>query len=194
MKEYSNMTENTHKDTQAKLEQDHLSLPLPQEIFEQIEEESARAGGEWTEPAEYDTAVGRTMFDLPNSEDNTVTVLLPKDDIHAAPSQALIRIRSVHDNRKYLGIVVKGPFAEPDGLRGDAPIMITTAVRGGIFMPRYHGRVQVELLGEEVDGVLIPPRLRPLPNSPVFVLDIEETAQTLHLGGDIPANAGTACI
>jgi DNA helicase HerA-like ATPase len=115
-----------------------------------------------------------------------VTVLLPKDDIHAAPSQALVRIRSVSDNRRYLGIVVKGPFAEPDGLRGDAPIMITTAVRGGIFMPRYHGRVQVELLGEEVDGVLIPPRLRPLPNSPVFVLDIEETAQTLHLGGDIP--------
>jgi len=130
--------------------------------------------------------MGRTMFDLPNSEDNTVTVLLPKDDIHSAPSQALVRIRSVTDNRRYLGIVVKGPFAEPDGLRGDAPIMITTAVRGGIFMPRYHGRVQVELLGEEVDGVLIPPRLRPLPNSPVFVLDIEETAQTLHLGGDIP--------
>ena len=168
------MTENTHKDFQASIEQDHLSLPLPQEIFEQIEEESARAGGEWSEPAEYDTAVGRTMFDLPSSEDNTVTVLLSKDDIHQAPSQALVRIRSVSDSRRYLGIVVAGPFAEPDGLRGDAPIMITTAVRGGIFMPRYHGRVQVELLGEELDGVLIPPRLRPLPNSPVFVLDTDD--------------------
>ena len=180
------MTENTHKDFQASIEQDHLSLPLPQEIFEQIEQESARAGGEWSEPAEYDTAVGRTMFDLPSSEDNTVTVLLSKDDIHQAPSQALVRIRSVSDSRRYLGIVVAGPFAEPDGLRGDAPIMITTAVRGGIFMPRYHGRIQVELLGEEVDGVLIPPRLRPLPNSPVFVLDTEETSRTLRLDGDIP--------
>ena len=180
------MTENTHKDFQASMEQDHLSLPLPQEIFEQIEQESARAGGEWSEPAEYDTAVGRTMFDLPSSEDNTVTVLLSKDDIHQAPSQALVRIRSVSDSRRYLGIVVAGPFAEPDGLRGDAPIMITTAVRGGIFMPRYHGRIQVELLGEEVDGVLIPPRLRPLPNSPVFVLDTEETSRTLRLDGDIP--------
>jgi len=180
------MTENTHKDFQASMEQDHLSLTLPQEIFEQIEEESARAGGEWSEPAEYDTAVGRTMFDLPSSEDNTVTVLLSKDDIHQAPSQALVRIRSVSDSRRYLGIVVAGPFAEPDGLRGDAPIMITTAVRGGIFMPRYHGRIQVELLGEEVDGVLIPPRLRPLPNSPVFVLDTEETSRTLRLDGDIP--------
>jgi DNA helicase HerA-like ATPase len=180
------MTENTHKDVRASIEQDHLSLPLPQELFEQIEEESTRAGGEWSEPAEYDTAIGRTMFDLPTSEDNTVTVLLPRDDIHQAPSQALVRIRSVSDNRKYLGIVVAGPFAEPDGLRGDAPIMITTAVRGGIFMPRYHGRIQVELLGEEVGDVLIPPRLRPLPNSPVFVLDTDETSRTLRLDGDIP--------
>jgi len=180
------MTENTHKDIRASMEQDHLSLPLPQEIFEQIEEESTRAGGEWSEPAEYDTAMGRTMFDLPTSEDNTVTVLLPRDDIHQAPSQALVRIRSISDSRKYLGIVVAGPFAEPDGLRGDAPIMITTAVRGGIFMPRYHGRIQVELLGEEVGDVLIPPRLRPLPNSPVFVLDTDETSRTLRLDGDIP--------
>ncbi len=186
MKEEIIVTENTHNDARTAMEQDHLSLPLPQEIFEQIEVESTRAGGEWSEPAEYDAAVGRTMFDLPTSEDTTVTVLLAKDDIHQAPSQALVRIRSVSDSRRYLGIVVAGPFAEPDGLRGDAPIMITTAVRGGIFMPRYHGRIQVELLGEEVDGVLIPPRLRPLPNSPVFVLDTDETSRTLRLDGDIP--------
>jgi DNA helicase HerA-like ATPase len=161
-------------------------MPLPEDVLEQLAQDTAQAGGEWSEPPEYAGAIGRTMFDLPTSEDNTVTVLLPKDDIHAAPSQALVRIRSILDNRRYLGIVVKGPFAEPDGLRGDAPIMITTAVRGGIFMPRYHGRVQVELLGEELDGVLIPPRLRPLPNSPVFVLDIDETARTLRLEGDIP--------
>src|SRR6266567_1001963 len=180
------MTEKTNKDAKASLEQYQLSFPLPREVFEQIDQEITQAGGEWSEPPEYADAVGRTMFDLPNSEDNTVTVLLPRDEIHAAPSQALVRIRSVSDNRKYLGIVVGGPFAEPDGLRGDAPIMITTAVRGGIFMPRYHGRVQVELLGEELGEVIIPPRLRPLPNSPVFVLDTEETSRTLRLGGDIP--------
>jgi DNA helicase HerA-like ATPase len=182
------MTEQINRDertTKVSIEEHQLSLPLPQEVFEQIEQESIEAGGEWSEPPEYKDAVGRSMFDVPTSEDNTITVLLAKDDIHKAPSQALVRIRSVHDNRKYLGIVVKGPFAEPDGLRGDAPIMITTAVRGGIFMPRYHGRVQVELLGEELDGVLIPPRLRPLPNSPVFVLDTDETSRTLRLEGDI---------
>ncbi len=179
------MIEKTQDDLNLSMELDELAQPLPEEVLEQIEQDSASAGVEWNEPLEYKGAVGRSMFDLPSSEDNTITVLLAKDDIHKAPSQALVRIRSVHDNRKYLGIVVKGPFAEPDGLRGDAPIMITTAVRGGIFMPRYHGRVQVELLGEELDGVLIPPKLRPLPNSPVFVLDTDETTQTLRLEGDI---------
>jgi DNA helicase HerA-like ATPase len=180
------MLEKMHNDGNVPPEHSSLGVPLPQDVMEQLARDTAQAGGAWSEPVEYQGAIGRTMFDLPNSEDNTLTVLLPKDDIHTAPSQALVRIRSVIDQRTYLGIVVKGPFAEPDGLRGDAPLMITTAVRGGIFMPRYHGRVQVELLGEEVNGILIPPRLRPLPNSPVFVLDKDETARTLHLDGDIP--------
>src|SRR6266571_7407411 len=180
------MLEHTNKDVHVSPEQLQVAMSLPDDVMEQLAKDSAEAGGEWSEQPEYIGAIGRTMFDLPNSEDNTVTVLLPNDAVHAAPSQALVRIRSVTDNRRYLGIVVKGPFAEPDGLRGDAPIMITTAVRGGIFIPRYHGRVQVELLGEEVEGTIIPPRLRPLPNSPVFVLDMDETAQTLHLDGDIP--------
>ena len=180
------MAEN--EDLNGSIRPDHLSMPLPRDVFEQIEQDIQQAGGAWSEPPEYQNAIGRTMFDLPNSEDHTVTVLLSKEDIQKAPSQALVRIRSIvdSDDRTYLGIVVKGPFAEPDGLRGDAPIMITTAVRGGIFMPRYHGRVQVELLGEEVGDAVIPPRLRPLPNSPVFVLESDETTGILKLGGDIP--------
>jgi len=160
-------------------------VPVPDDVLEELDREVAEAGGEWSEPEEYQGAAGRTMFDLPSSEDNTVTVLLPGEDISAVPSQALVRVRSVRDGRVYRGIVVKGPFAEPDGLRGDSPLVITTAVRGGIFMPRYHGRVQVELIGEELDGVLVPPRLRPLPNSPVFVLDAADTSATLRLSGDI---------
>src|SRR5713101_6527007 len=127
------MMEKTNKDVHVSPEQLQVSVSLPDDVMEQLARDTAEAGGAWSEPPEYSGAMGRTMFDLPNSEDNTVTVLLPKDDIHSAPSQALVRIRSVTDNRRYLGIVVKGPFAEPDGLRGDAPIMITTAVRGGIL-------------------------------------------------------------
>jgi hypothetical protein len=52
-------------------------------------------------------------------------------------------------------------------------------------MPRYHGRVQVEIVAEEVNGTLLPPRFRPLPNSPVFALTQTETAERLKLIGEI---------
>src|SRR5262249_17056813 len=120
----------------------------------------------WEEPEEFAGSIGRTMFDAPGSKDNTVTVLLPTENVQQVPAQSMLRIRSHTDGRSYLGIVVAGPFAEPDGLRADAPAVITTTVRGGIFLPRYHGRVQVEILGEEMAGGLLgPPRFRPLPNS-----------------------------
>jgi len=137
------------------------------------------------EPEEYKGAIGRTMFDTPGAQDGSVTVLLPAEEIDKVPVQSLVRIRSVRDGRSYLAIVVSGPFAEPDGLPATSTIMITTAVRGGIFMPRYHGRVQLEIIGEEVAGRLMPPRYRPVPNSPVFVLGKEEKSEVLESRGEI---------
>lgn len=53
-------------------------------------------------------------------------------------------------------------------------------------MPKYHGRAHVEILGEVTeDGTVIPPRFRPLPNSPVYTLGMDETSQQLKLKGDI---------
>lgn len=52
------------------------------------------------------------------------------------------------------------------------------------FPSRYHGRAFVEILGEEVEGQVIPPRYRPKPNSPVFTLNREETARVLKVGGN----------
>jgi DNA helicase HerA-like ATPase len=149
----------------------------------QLQTELERAG---PAPApRYPDAVGFTTFDSPGSEDGTVTVLLPPEALARAPSQALVRIRS-EDGRSYLGAVVAGPFADPDGMRADSPLLTITVTRGGVFTPPYHGRVQVELLGEEQDdGALVPPRLRPLPKSPVWVLDAEETARILHAAGDV---------
>src|SRR5439155_7414003 len=92
----------------------------------------------WEEPEAFVGSVGRTMFDSAGSKDNTVTVLLQKEDVQKLPAQAIVRINSWPDDRRYLAIVVAGPFAEPDGLRADAPAIVLTAVRGGIFMPRFH--------------------------------------------------------
>ncbi|HYL98965.1 MAG TPA: ATP-binding protein [Blastocatellia bacterium] len=166
------------------------STPSSESFADRLEEEISLGGGEWNVPEEYSGSIGRTMFDLPTSKDNTVTILLPRDGIGSVPSQSLVRIKSMSkeyggDGRQYLGAVVQGPFAEPDGLRADAPIVVTTSVRGPVFTPRFHGRAQVELIGEEIEGTTVPPRFRPLPNSPVFVLDQSETSERLHLDGDV---------
>jgi hypothetical protein len=143
-----------------------------------------RALPSWEEPEAYRGSVGRTMFDTPGAKDNSITVLLPTDALQQVPAQSLVRINSHPDGRHYLAMVVAGPFAEPDGLRADAPAIVTTAVRGATFMPRYHGRVQVEIIGEQLpSGTMVPPRFRPLPNSPVFVVESGEKAAILRVDG-----------
>ena len=164
--------------------QDSVLAP-PSDLLQRLDADIEAAGGELEPDPFMDGAIGATMFDLPSSEDNTVTVLLPKEHIQRAPSQSLLRIKS-WDGRRYLGIVTAGPFAEPDSLRGDSPMLVTVTTRGGVYLPPYHGRVQVSILGEEQeDGTLSPPRLRPTPNSGVFALDEDETAQVLNADGDI---------
>lgn len=149
-------------------------------VFEDLEDEQG-----WEEPEAYRGSVGRTLFDTRESRDNTVCVILPKSELANVPSQALVRIKSLEDGRSYVGVVTAGPFAEPDGIRGDTPLMVTTAARGATFLPNYHGRVDVEILGEEKDGHLTPPRWRPRPNSPVFLLEEDEARRILKAEGDI---------
>jgi DNA helicase HerA-like ATPase len=162
--------------------------PISQETLQGLEEVADEVGGAYQAQPEAEGAVAFTHFDSPSSADNAVTVLLTKENMDKLPSQALVRIKSLKDNgrvdRCYIAVVVAGPFAEPDGLRADSPIVVTTTVQGKIFLPRYHGRALIEILGEEADGQVIPPRYRPRPNSPVFVLDPQETANVLKVGGD----------
>jgi len=162
-------------------------LATPNDALHRLNGDIETAGGLVQIDPDRAGAIGFTMFDSPQSEDNSVTVLLADGHIVDVPSQSLVRIKS-KDGRRYLGTVVAGPFAEADGLRADSNILVTTVTRGGIFVPPYHGRVSVEILGEERAGTppaLVPPRYRPLPNSPVTVLDDAETATVLKADGDI---------
>jgi uncharacterized protein len=174
------------------------AAPVPEAARAALLEDIEELGGLLPERPEDADSAGRTMFDTADSEDQTLTVLVPRERMRALPSQALVRIESREDGRTYLGVVVAGPFAEPDGLRGDAPVVVTAAVNGGMFLPRYHGRVHVEILGEvagerswgkaaaqHLGVTLVPPRYRPLPNSPVFPLTAAETAGVLKTGGDV---------
>jgi uncharacterized protein len=158
----------------------------PDDLLQQVRADVEEAGGELPVEPDRAGAIGATMFDLPGSEDHSVTVLLPQDAAQRAPSQTLVRIKSRGDGRTYLGMVTAGPFAEPDTLRADSHLLVTVTARGGIYLPPYHGRLQVTILGEELaDGTLTPPRLRPLPNSPVFALTDEESARVLRTAGDL---------
>lgn len=169
-------------------ELDSSAISGPIGIQDKLAAEIAAAGGELPPDPELVGSIGTTMFDLPGSEDNTVTVVLPKETAQQAASQTLVEIRGRKggDGRSYVGMVTAGPFAEPDSLRGDSHMLVTVATRGGTYQPPYHGRVQVTILGERLpNGGLAPPRLRPLPNSPVFVLNDEESAEIFKATGDI---------
>lgn len=161
---------------------------VPDTAIASMAREIEDAGGEWTGNPEDEGAIGWTAFDSQSSDDGSVTVLLPKDAILELPHQSMVRIKSRPDGRSYLAVVLKGPFAEPDGLRPDAPVVVTATVRGrgNILISHYHGRLQVEMIGEELPaGGVVPPRRRPLPNSPVFALAREETAEILRTEGEI---------
>jgi DNA helicase HerA-like ATPase len=160
------------------------------DLHEIIEKEIINNGGEGLADRNMEGADGVTMFDMPNSEDNLITVLLTLKNIKKIGAHSIVEIRSRSkenggDGKIYRGIVVAGPFHDPDGLRADAPILISTTINGAIFLPNFHGRVLVELLGELQDDAIMPPRFRPLPNSPVFVLGKEETAKVLNLRGNV---------
>lgn len=153
---------------------------------EKLAGEITQAGGPVTPHPDDIGSVGKTLFDLPGSTDLTVTVIVAEAKLHEAPAQSLVRIKSRHDGRTYLGVVTAGPFAEPDGLRGDSAMLKAIATHGGNYLPPYHGWFEVTILGEERgDGELTPPRLRPRPNSSVFVLSDTEAGKVLTCGGDV---------
>ncbi|MEZ4492463.1 MAG: ATP-binding protein [Dehalococcoidia bacterium] len=135
--------------------------------------------------SQFEGSIGRTMFDAAGSQDGTVTIVVPRTKLDEVASQSLVKIVSAGDGRIYVAAVVKGPFAEPDGLRADAPVLVSSAAHEAVFMPSFHGRTQVEILGESTDDGLLPPRRRPRPNSPVFLLPSNEAATILGSQGEI---------
>jgi uncharacterized protein len=147
-------------------------------------------GGPYLEPEAYRGSNGRTMFDRPNAKDGTVTILVPEDQIGNLPRQSLVKIRSFDRLSKmvdgdYVGMVVAGPFAEPDAMDADAPTLKLPAVHGAVLTPRFHGLANVDILGMEADAggktVVIPAKRRPAPNSPVFLLENDRVQQVLGL-------------
>ncbi len=136
---------------------------------------------------ELEKAVAFTHFDTASSQDNLITVLMTRDDLHKLPSQTLVRVKSLEDKRSYLGVVVRGPFSEPDAVAANSTIAVGVVVQGKklSYTFDYHGRAEIEILGEERGSTLIPPGHRPRPKSPVFLLDDEESEHVLGMQGEL---------
>ncbi len=149
----------------------------------------ADGGQGWTP----DDGDGRTLFDTTGSDDESVLVVFPQHRFEKWRSQALARIESKDDGRMYLGQVVRGPYATPNGLPATSPMLVATQIEGSVFTPPYHGWAALNLLGELVPdskrkgapGQTIAPLYRPRPNSRVFLLSPEETKEALDCDGDL---------
>jgi len=167
---------------------DDLIRETPEGVLNEIDAlaETGRARMAALDP-ELADAVGFTHFDTSSSEDNLITMLLARDDLQRIASQTLVRIKSRDDKRSYLGVVVKGPFSEADAVPPNSSMAIGVVVQGKNvqYTFDYHGRCEVEILGEESNGKLVPPRYRPRPKSPVFLLDQAESQTILGVGGDL---------
>jgi hypothetical protein len=68
---------------------------VPEEALRSLDEQIEQAGGELALPEEYEGSIGRTMFDMPSSDDGTATVLLPRQNLEEVPRQSLVRIKSM---------------------------------------------------------------------------------------------------
>ena len=139
-----------------------MGQPVPENALSSMAEEIKKSGGEWVGNPEDQGAIGWTAFDSPSSDDGTITVLLPKDTILELTSPIISSNHESLGSSTYLGVIVEGPFAEPDGLKSlDAPVIVTATVRGrgnilNINLPRA---CSSQLIGGELpDGGTIPPR------------------------------------
>ncbi len=154
--------------------------PIPGHVKQELQSSSTNGHPPWN----FHKSDGRTLFDTLHSHDNTIHVIFPQEKFESWRSQALAHIHS-SDNRLYLCQVIKGPYAAPNGLPANSPMLLATQVEGAVFTPPYHGWVELTILGEVKDKKTIPNFYRPRPNSPVRLLSPRETKEALDCDGDL---------
>lgn len=139
--------------------------------------------------AEGANAIAFVHFDTPSTKSTMVEALVHSDDLTKIDRGLYVRIVSSKDGRQYSGRIVEGPFFDPDVLKRDStPIqfIVMNQGRGKVLsLPEYHGRIQIELLGEDHNGILYGAVRRPHPASPVYAYDADKMAGMLHLAGNI---------
>lgn len=134
-------------------------------------------------------AIAFVHFDPGSAKSQTVEALVHFDDLNLIKRGLYVHIHSLKDGRFYTGRIIEGPFYAPDALKRDStPVQFIILNQGKgkmLTLPEYHGFVQIEILGEEKDGVLSGIQSRPHPASPVKQYDTVMMEGMLGLHGNI---------
>ncbi len=134
-------------------------------------------------------AIAFVHFDVTSAKNNIVEALVHQGDLSTIDRGLYVLIVSDEDQRQYGGKIAEGPFFDPDILKRDStPVQFIILNQGQgkrLSLPEYHGRVHIELLGEEVKGLLYPTTRRPRPASAVFPYQSSMMTDMLHLAGNI---------
>src|SRR5260370_14469227 len=134
-------------------------------------------------------AIAFVHFDVTTPKNNIVEALVHQGDLIKIDRGLYVLIVSDEDQRRYSGRIVEGPFFDPDVLKRDStPVQFIILNQGQgkrLSLPEYHGRIHIELLGEEVSGLSYPTTRRPRPASPVFAYQSSMMSAMLNLRGNI---------
>lgn len=157
----------------------HIALYEAMSMNEELEQRAIASQG----------AIAFVHFDATSPKNNIVEALVHQGDLIKIDRGRYVLIESEEDQRRYSGRIVEGPFFDPDILKRDStPVQFIILNQGQgkrLSLPEYHGRIHIELLGEEVNGLLYPTTRRPRPASAVFSYQSSMMSDMLHLGGNI---------
>ena len=128
-------------------------------------------------------------FDAPSTKSNMVEALVHRDKLTDIERGRYVRIQCNGDGKEYTGRIVEGPFFDPDALKRDSTpvefIVMNQSIGKILLLPEYHGRIVIEILGEEHNGTLLGAVRRPHPGSPVKLYDTAMMQNMLNLRGNI---------
>ena len=121
-------------------------------------------------------AIAFVHFDPTTAQSNVVDALVHYEDLQCIDRGLYVLIHSLQDDRYYSGRIIQGPFYDPDALKRDTtPVQFIILNQGAgkvLSLPEYHGRVAIEILGEERDGTRFGAMRRPDPGSPVKLSEV----------------------
>lgn len=139
--------------------------------------------------AEGHGAIAFIHFDPGAAKSNVVEALVHFEDLTQISRGLYVSVYSLKDGRYYTGRIIEGPFYTPDALKRDStPVQFIILNQGKgkmLTLPEYHGWIQIEILGEEINGTLVGLRSRPHPASPVKPYNTEMMEGMLKLHGNI---------